>query len=214
MSHRTLRITVRKKCLTIVNTWHNNTPRTMDEKSISVLGYALLGLLYSQPSSGYDLRKIFALTPLRTFSDSPGAIYPALRRLEERRLIRGKVEEGSGLRRRKIYRLSAGGVAELKKWLTRPVTSEDVVRGMEELLLRFAFMDSVIGRSVSIEFLRALERELKSYVPTLREFLKSEQSKMPTSGRLALESGIRSYEAHLRWVRDAIATYRSEEQEG
>jgi Virulence activator alpha C-term len=94
------------------------------------------------------------------------------------------------------------------------VTSEDVVRGMDELLLRFAFMDLVVERSVLIEFLRGLERELKSYVPTLREYLKSEQSKMPTSGRLALESGIRSYEAHLQWVRDAIATYRREEQEG
>jgi DNA-binding PadR family transcriptional regulator len=184
----------------------------MSERNISLLGYALLGLLYSRPSSGYDLRKIFALTPLRSFSDSPGAIYPALQRLEERRLIRGKVEEGSGLRRRKIYRLSAGGVAELKKWLIRPVTGEDVVRGMDELLLRFAFMDSVIERSVVIEFLRAWERELKSYVPTLREYLKSEQSKMPTCGRLALESGIRSYETQLRWVRDALATYGSEGQ--
>jgi DNA-binding PadR family transcriptional regulator len=186
----------------------------MHEKNISLLGYALLGLLYSQPSSGYDLRKIFALTPLRSFSDSPGAIYPALRRLEERRLIRGKVQEGSGLRRRKIYRLSAEGVAALKQWLIRPVTSEDIVRGMDELLLRFAFMDSVVERSVPIEFLRALERELKSYVPTIREYLRSEQSKMPTSGRLALESGIRSYEAHLRWVRDALTIYGSEEQGG
>jgi DNA-binding PadR family transcriptional regulator len=186
----------------------------MQEKNISLLGYALLGLLHSQPSSGYDLRKIFSLTPLRTFSDSPGAIYPALRRLEERGLIRGKVEEGSGLRRRKIYRLSAGGVAELKKWLIRPVTGEDVIGGMDELLLRFAFMDSVIERSVLIEFLRALERELKSYVPTLREYLKSEQSKMPTSGRLALECGIRGYEAQLRWVRDALATYGGKERRG
>jgi DNA-binding PadR family transcriptional regulator len=195
----------------------NNTPRTMaviEEKNITTLGYALLGLLYSQPSSGYDLRKLFALTPMRTFSDSPGAIYPALRRLEERRLIRGKVEDGAGLRRRKIYRLTADGVAELKKWLLRPVTSEDVVRGLDELLLRFAFMDEVVERSALIEFLRSLERELRSYLPTLRAYLKAAESKMPASGRLALECGIRGYETQLRWVRDALANYGSEVQGG
>jgi DNA-binding PadR family transcriptional regulator len=183
----------------------------MRKKDISLLGYALMGWLSTKPSSGYDLRKIFALTPLRTFSDSPGAIYPALRRLEERGLIRGHVEDGAGLRRRKIYRLSAVGVSALKKWLSQPVTVEDVIRGMDELMLRFAFMDPVLGRSASREFLSALERELKSYVPTLRQYLKSEQSKMPTSGRLALESGIRGYEARLRWVRDALAIYGGEE---
>ncbi|HKX33302.1 MAG TPA: PadR family transcriptional regulator [Blastocatellia bacterium] len=186
----------------------------MQEKKISVLGYALLGLLYSKPSSGYDLRKLFARTPLRTFSDSPGAIYPALRRLEESGLIQGQVEDGSGMRRRKIYRLSKNGVAALKKWMSHPVTGEDVIRNMDELLLRFAFMDAVIEKSALIEFLRALERELKSYIPTLREYLKREQSKMPVSGRLALESGIRGYEAQLRWVRDALATYGSPGPEG
>jgi DNA-binding PadR family transcriptional regulator len=186
----------------------------MAEKNVSLLGYALLGLLYSQPASGYDLRKTFGQTPLRSFSDSPGAIYPALQRLEEGRLVRGRVEEGSGLRRRKIYRLSAEGVAALKKWLTRPVSNEDVIGGMDELLLRFAFMDQVVERSDLIEFLRALERELKSYVPALREYLKSQQAMLPTSGRLALECGIRGYETQLLWVKDALATYESKERGG
>jgi DNA-binding PadR family transcriptional regulator len=193
----------------MLDTSKNNTRRTMHEKNVSLLGYALLGLLYSQPSSGYDLRKAFGQTPLRSFSDSPGAIYPALRRLEEGRLIRGRVLEGSGLRRRKIYRLSAEGVAALKEWLTRPVSTEDVIGGMDELLLRFAFMDQLVERSDLIEFLRAVERELKSYVPTLREYLKSQQTELPTSGRLALECGIRGYETQLLWVKDALATYVS-----
>ena len=186
----------------------------MSERKISVLGYALLGLLSSRPSSGYDLRKTFALTPMRTFSDSPGAIYPALQRLEESGLIRGKVQDGSGLRRRKIYRLTADGAVALKKWVGKPVTSEEVIGGMDELLLRFAFMDSVIERLAVIEFLRTLEQELKSYVPTLREYLQSEGSRMQMSGRLALENGIRGYETQLRWVRDALTTYESEEHGG
>ena len=38
--------------------------------------------------SGYDLRKIFTTTAMGSFSDSPGAIYPALARLEANGLVR------------------------------------------------------------------------------------------------------------------------------
>src|SRR3954462_14165168 len=86
-----------------------STLRTMkkapNQSKIPSLGYALLGLLQQKPSSGYDLRKIFSSTSMKTYSDSPGAIYPALRRLEQEALIRGTIEEGSGLRRREVFQL-------------------------------------------------------------------------------------------------------------
>lgn len=173
-----------------------------------------MGLLHSRPSSGYELRKMFAQTPLITFSDSPGAIYPALARLEEQGLVQGQVEETSSLRRKKTYRLSAEGVNELKKWLREPVTREDVIWGMEEISLRFAFSDSVIGEGNSTELLEALERELKSYLPVLRDYLKSHGSHLTTSGRLSLEMGIRVYVAQLQWTRDALTTYQSKKEGG
>ena len=85
----------------------------MTTKPISLLGYALLGLVQQRPSSGYDLRKMFAETAMGSFSDSPGAIYPALTRLEKRGLIRSEVEERAALRRRRLYRLTPKGRAEL-----------------------------------------------------------------------------------------------------
>ena len=47
----------------------------------SPLDYLLVGLLSGGPRSGYDLRRQIGDSPLRVYSDSPGAIYPALRRL-------------------------------------------------------------------------------------------------------------------------------------
>src|SRR5260370_3518580 len=79
--------------LAFYNTLRYNTRRTMQE--ISLLAYALLGLLRQQPRSGYDLRKIFANTPMGTFSDSPGAIYPALQRLEKHGLVSSRVHASS-----------------------------------------------------------------------------------------------------------------------
>jgi DNA-binding PadR family transcriptional regulator len=184
----------------------------MAATDVSLLGYAVLGLLAQKESSGYDVRKTFALTPMQSFSDSPGAIYPALKRLEKGGLIRGTVERGSGLRQRKVFRLTAAGTDALKLWLRKPPTRDDVIRALDEMTLRFGFIDVFLGPDDSRRFLEALERELTSYIPELREYLAVHQARLPLSARLALESGIRRYEAHLRWAQDARAAYRRRNQ--
>jgi len=182
----------------------------MKREETSLLGYAMLGILQQQPLSGYDLRKIFAATPLMAFSDSPGAIYPALERLEHGGLILGRIQKGPGLRQRRVFRLTAAGSGQLRRWLEKPISRDDIVRGADALLLRFSFMDAGLGRAHSARFLEALETELAAYLPTLREFLKSAQEGMPISGRLALESGVQGYESLLRWARRGQAVYRRE----
>jgi DNA-binding PadR family transcriptional regulator len=183
----------------------------MKRLAISKLGYALLGLL-QQPSSGYALRKIFASTAMKTYSDSPGAIYPALRRLEQQGLIRGSIEESSGLRRRQVFRLTRTGSTALKKWINRPLVRPDVIRGLDEVMLRFAFSEQAVGAPGSVKLLKSLSTELRSYIPELREQLTVNKSAMPTSGRLALESGLRSYECLLEWTKYALATYVRQEK--
>jgi len=181
----------------------------MAAPKIPALGYALLGLL-QKPSSGYDLRKVFSSTSLKTYSDSPGAIYPALARLEKGGLIRGMVEEGSGLRRRQVFRLTPRGLSELKQWITRPVTREDLVRGQQEIMLRFAFSETVLSPAASIHLLESLEIALKSYIGALREEFEVLKPMVPASGRLAFECGIRETECLLDWAHYALATYEKE----
>ena len=181
----------------------------MDSPKIPSLGYALLGLL-QKPSSGYDLRKVFSSTSMKTYSDSPGAIYPALGRLEKAGLIQGTIEEGSGMRRRQIFRLTPQGLSELKQWITRPVTREDLVRGSQEIILRFAFCETAVGRKAAAELLRSLETALQAYVSALHEELQAFPPAIPMSGRLAFESGIRGTECFLDWTHYALATYEKE----
>jgi DNA-binding PadR family transcriptional regulator len=185
----------------------------MKFSSSSLLGYALLGLISQQLLSGYDVKKIFATTPMAGFSDSPGSIYPALRRLEQTGQVRGEVKEMTGLRRRRVFRITPKGLASLKAWMAKPVTEEDVVRRTGELLLRFAFMDQTLGAERSVEFLREFAEKMAEYIPTLHEYLKIHAAAMPMSGRLALESGIGEYEARLEWAKNAIAHYRRRKKE-
>jgi PadR family transcriptional regulator AphA len=174
---------------------------------VSILGYALMGLIHQKPSSGYDLRKTFSETAMGSFSNSPGAIYPALARLEKNGSIASDVKDSAGLRRRRVYRLTASGERELKKWLSQPITRDEIIRGMGEVMLRFAFMEHALGIEASIAFLGKLRVELSAYVPGLKQYLHEKGPSMPLSGMLALDSGIRHYEGLQQWVEYGIETY-------
>jgi DNA-binding PadR family transcriptional regulator len=180
---------------------------TPKQPKIPSLGYALLGLLQPRPASGYDLRKIFSATSMKTYSDSPGAIYPALRRLESQDLIRGSIEGGAGLRRRRVFRLTAKGLSHLKSWITGPITRDDLMGGEKEILLRFAFAEQAVGTAAAVALLKSLEKAAGEYLSDLRQEFKVVHQDAPVSGRLAFEYGVRAYEALWHWTQDAITTY-------
>jgi DNA-binding PadR family transcriptional regulator len=170
----------------------------------SALALAILGLISIEPSSGYDLRKVFSTTPMGHFSSSPGAIYPALQRLEEAGLIKGRVEKKDSLRPRRVYVLTKKGMDELKARLAHPVTEDDVIWRLEELMLRFAFMGDVLGRNASVEFLQELLPLVRAYVRKLQKHLKNNRSRMTINGVYAVEQGIAKYAVTARWAKRVI----------
>ncbi len=82
------------------------------------------------------------------------------------------------------------------------------MRGMRELSLRFAFLESVLGRGACVPFLEALERELARYIPTLRRHLDTQRSTNLLSASLALECGVMGYESQLAWARLALTRFK------
>jgi hypothetical protein len=77
-------------------------------------------------------------------------------------------------------------------------------------MLRFAFSETAAGAAASLEILKSLAAALPPFLQHLREQLQAMKPLAPTSGRLALECGIRSYESLLEWTRSAITTYEKE----
>lgn len=173
-------------------------------KSRSILEYALTGMLRPKPQSGYDLRKTFTTTGMRHYSDSPGSIYPALKRLVARGWIAavpGNTEQDDP-RKRQLFAITETGKEELVTWLNQPVTRDDVMMRVSELMLRFAFMDSNVPRATTIQFLRDFEREQAIYAAESRGKLNEMHSKYPLhTGFLAYEAGIEGMENHVSWAR-------------
>jgi DNA-binding PadR family transcriptional regulator len=172
---------------------------------ISTLEFALLGLLRQKPKSGYDLRKTFTDTAMSNYSDSPGSIYPALRRLQTKGLIEPEPgPEPRDRRGREVFRITPGGVAALVEWLGRDLTRKDVTTRLKEIMLRFAFMDGNVPRATAIRFLEQFEREFRVHVAELRaRYERDSSSGIVHTGLLAFQFGVESMEGQLEWARRA-----------
>ncbi len=171
---------------------------------LSTLSLAILGLISQRPLTGYDLRKIFATTPMGHFSSSPGAIYPALKRIEEAGWIRAVPAGEHTRRQRVVYEITARGLKVLREHLSRPVTRDDVIWHMDDLMMRFAFMDGIVGREMTVRFLQDFAAQIDIHVADLRRYLEDARSILPACGKLALENGIQNYEMNAQWARRAI----------
>jgi DNA-binding PadR family transcriptional regulator len=183
-------------------------------KTPTTLEFALLGLVEQAPISGYDLCKLFETTPMGHYSSSPGSIYPALKRLEKRGLIGGEVDREQTLRPRRLYVLLGAGRDELVRWVSQPVTRNDIVWAQDELLLRFGFMDALVQRPVIENFLEQLagccELEIRALQQHHRSMRGAERDgDPPPSGRLALGYGIDSYKTLLRWAKKSLIEFRA-----
>ena len=178
----------------------------------TTLDYALLGLLNAQSMSGYDVRKLFESTPMTRFSSSPGSIYPVLKRLERWDWVTGSIDRRTPLRPRKILRITAAGRKHLKQWLTQPISEDDIVHRLEDVILRFSYMDGLINRADQIAFLEQLAQTTGSYVAKLQAYHRQLRESMPMHGALSLELGTAGYRTQQRWARRAITVLKRQRE--
>jgi DNA-binding PadR family transcriptional regulator len=167
----------------------------------TLLDYAILGLLRNEGMTGYRIRKTFEETAMGNYSSSPGTIYPALKRLQRLGLIEKVTDEVSG---KTLMRITDAGKNVLIGWLTKPIELLEVEKRLDELLLRFAFMDVVENQSEVILFLERLKDLLTQHISDLLQFHQAESGSLPLHGRLAFEQGIDSAKATLKWCKRVI----------
>ena len=168
------------------------------------MSLAITGLLFYMPMSGYDIRKAFSSTSLKHFSSSPGAIYPALRRLEAAALIQGKIEKQNTLRPKKVYTLTSEGIAVFKEHLSRPVTLDDIIWRMDDLMLRFSFVYEILGEEQMLKFLAEFSSAIESHIKALENEYEAMNKDVSFGGPRAFEHGIETYRSTARWLKKVI----------
>ncbi len=165
----------------------------------------LLGVIAAEPRSGYGLKKLFNASPANVYQPSPGALYPALRRLERRGLLRAETKVSSGRRALRLYHVTPAGRSAHLAWLRQPVAPATVAADLGLHLMRFALMEEQLGRAAVLAFLSDLADALDGYVCGLEQYVASGVPSPQRHAGLALEHGIAMHRASLEWARAAMA---------
>jgi DNA-binding PadR family transcriptional regulator len=178
----------------------------MAERRLTSFEHILLGLICTAPSSGYDLKRIFAATPMGIYQPSSGTLYPALRRLEQRGLVKAHAPSGQGgqsARHRRVYEPTQAGQAAHLNWLRTPVEPATVSRDLGLHLMRFVMMEHLLPREEVLTFLQSLAGALAALTTQLERYTATADfpDRHP---RLALDHGMAVHHASLRWAEHTI----------
>jgi PadR family transcriptional regulator, regulatory protein AphA len=168
----------------------------------SATGYVILGMLRSQPRSGYEIKQVVDNSTRFFWAASYGQIYPELRKLTEAGLVEGESQPTGG-RRRTVYRLTDAGREELRRWLHRP---PDRLELRDEGLLKLFFAAAAEpGRAVEIiDAKRRLVEEKLAELRAIEPYASAAASSDPFP-YLVLRYGLESSEWVLDWCERARA---------
>ena len=179
----------------------------MAGRQLTSFEHILLGMICARPSSGYDLKRIFAATPMGIYQPSSGALYPALRRLELQGLVQAATSfgrAGESARHRRVYEPTQAGRAAHASWLGTPVEPATVSRDLGLHLMRFVMMEHLFPRAEVLEFLQDLTDALAAFTAELERHTAATDLN-DRHPRLALDHGLAVHRASLRWAEDTIA---------
>jgi DNA-binding PadR family transcriptional regulator len=104
------------------------------------LPHVLLGLLSEAPRTGYEIARVLREDIDPAWTAGFSQIYPALARLRRRGWVLLKTLGPRRGPRRLLYRVTAAGRRELRRWLLEPPPPP---RGNDEGLARVAFLDAL-----------------------------------------------------------------------
>jgi len=176
------------------------------ERALTDFEQVLLGMLVMEPRSGYDLKKLFSATPAAAYQSSPGALYPALRRLVGGGLLRIEDEVSPTGRARRVYHATDEGLATHLAWVRQPVRLDNGATDLGLHLMRFVMLENQVPPGEVLAFLSSLRDALEALVKGMEGYAGTAGAELP--GRhplLAVRHGIAIHQASLDWTRSVIA---------
>lgn len=165
---------------------------------LSSTAYVILGLLTRQPMSGYEIKSFVDRSTRFFWAASYGQIYPELRRLADAGLIEGKATPQGG-RKRTVYRVTADGRRELRRWLE---IEPEVFENRDEGLLKLFFAGAAPDAAVeAIEAKRAYHSRKLEQLREIEPLAKAAPDRFPY---MVLRYGLEQSEFAIRWCDRAL----------
>jgi DNA-binding PadR family transcriptional regulator len=173
---------------------------TMISRELTTLEYIILGVLSLAPQSGYSIVGTLENGVYR-WRASPGAIYPALKRLEQNDLITSELEVVTETLSRKVYRLTPAGEELIDRWIMAPPTPRELLDEHNIMLVKFLFAEARLTREQVLVWLDEYEKRAATFdakLQVLHEFLKEAAS---PHQRLIYKSIAMERVLQRRWIK-------------
>lgn len=167
--------------------------------------YAILGMLLTCPMSGYDIKKHTDHSINYFWQENYGHIYPVLKKMLQKGLVRCKTEENQGAPPRNVYSITKEGKKEFSKWLDEGVEPE---KYRKELLLKIFFADHSTPEKVK----EKVKHEIKYHMDLLEEYAiveshlishKDDENYSPY-WLMTLRNGILCSRAQIQWCKQTL----------
>jgi PadR family transcriptional regulator AphA len=102
-----------------------------------MLNYILLGFIWYQPSTGYEITQALSSSTGYFWHAYHSQIYTTLRRMEAQGLVTSHVEPSEDHLDRRVYEITSSGKQALLDWQNEPMVNLPKLK--EELLVRIFF---------------------------------------------------------------------------
>ena len=168
----------------------------------------VLGLVHRlQPCTAYAVRMALSRSPSTYWSGSSGSVYPALKRLENTRLLESTADASDG-RSRRLIGLTRAGRAALETW----------VMGASDPEVVSCVFDPVRARAFFLEILRPRDRArfaseclsaLEKYMEVTRAELAATEDERPLES-LANLGAVRDARARVDWMGEVVDKLESD----
>jgi DNA-binding PadR family transcriptional regulator len=171
-------------------------------RTLTTLEYVVLGLIGTEPQSGYSLITFFESGVYR-WSASPGSIYPMLKRLEQQGIIAGRLEMEYETRPRKMYTLTPLGESLLDDWLRAPLANTEIGQERDIVLLKFLFSEKRLTRDEVLAWLDGYEKATETYIAMSNMQRDPNAKEWSVHQQLVIEASFMELEMQRTWIRQA-----------
>jgi DNA-binding PadR family transcriptional regulator len=178
-------------------------------RDLTTLEYIILGLLSLTPQTGYGIISVMERAASR-WSGSPGAIYPALKRLESQGIISSHVDASNDARPRRLYRVLPPGEHMLDEWLRVPVTRAAILDERDLSLLKFTFAERRLTGDEVLTWLDAYEKAVDSYDVAQRIWYDMRMLAQSVHQQLLVEATMMELNTLRAWIQMAQRRLRTE----
>lgn len=168
---------------------------------ISELEGCVLGIIWTYGScTPYVIRRKFLISPNPEWSGSAGAIYPLIKRLEDRGWIRWEDKSTEGGRRSREYSLTGAGRKVFRIWLGPPLAVSTIGIPSDPLRTRVEFLAS-LDPSQRKAFLADAIRQMSEQLDVIEKDCVRRRAEGNVPAYAAGLGALKMMRARLEWLR-------------